>query len=103
RDLLGSFAGLRPLLRSRPVEPSSLSREYRLFNSPCGLLSVAGGKYTTYRHMAEVITDAVLKRLGLPRRRERTSRQPLDGAPREPWPSFRGKTITELQNQGLSE
>jgi glycerol-3-phosphate dehydrogenase len=101
-DILGSFAGLRPLLHSRPAEPSSLSREYRLFDSPGGLLSVAGGKYTTYRHMAEVITDVVLKRLGL-RRREKTSRQLLDGAPREPWANFRERTITELQNQGLSE
>ena len=63
-DVLGSFAGLRPLLRSRPGEPSSLSREFRLFWSPSGLLTAAGGKYTTYRHMAEVITDAVAARLG---------------------------------------
>jgi glycerol-3-phosphate dehydrogenase len=101
-DLLGQFVGLRPLLRSRPAEPSALSREFHVFESPCGLLSVAGGKYTTYRHMAEVITDRVVKHLGL-RRRERTSRQLLDGAPREPWPDFREQKIAELQRQGLSE
>ncbi len=86
-DVLGSFAGLRPLLRARQGEPSSLSREFRLFWSASGLLTVVGGKYTTYRHMAEVITDAVAERLG---RRGRccTANQRLDGAPGVPWPNF---------------
>jgi glycerol-3-phosphate dehydrogenase len=71
-DVLGTFAGLRPLMR--PVRskwpahsylgPSSLSREYRIVESPTGLISVAGGKYTTYRRMAEVITDTITRRLG---------------------------------------
>jgi glycerol-3-phosphate dehydrogenase len=99
-DVLGQFAGLRPLLRARPADPSSLSREFRLFGSPSGLLSVAGGKYTTYRHMAEVTTDAVVARLGL-RRRCRTRRQPLDGAPRQPWPAFRARTVAALEKAGL--
>ncbi len=101
-DLLAHFVGVRPLLRSRPGEPSARSREYRLFASPSGLLSVAGGKYTTYRHMAEVITDAIVTRLGL-HRREHTSRLPLSGTPLEPWPTFRGRTIAGLQREGLSE
>jgi glycerol-3-phosphate dehydrogenase len=86
-DLLGSFAGLRPLLRSRPGEPSSLSREFHVFASRSGLLSVAGGKFTTYRHMAEVITDAVMARLGR-RRRVRTRSFRLDGAPEGDWQEF---------------
>ncbi len=101
-DLLGQFAGLRPLLRSRPGEPSSRSREYRLFASSSGLLSIAGGKYTTYRHMAEVITDTIVERLGL-RRHERTSRLPLHGTPLEPWPRFRERTLAGLQREGLAE
>src|SRR5262249_4044641 len=64
RDILSHFVGLRPLLRARPKEPSARSREFRLFASPSGLLSVAGGKYTTYRHMAEVVTDEVMRRQG---------------------------------------
>jgi glycerol-3-phosphate dehydrogenase len=86
-DVLGSFAGLRPLLRSRPGEPSSLSREFRLFWGQSGLLTAAGGKYTTYRHMAEVITDAIAERLGR-RRRCRTANYRLDGAPAVPWGQF---------------
>ena len=63
-DLLGRFAGVRPLLRASDDNPSSVLREYRLAWSPSGMLTVAGGKYTTYRHMAEVVTDAVVQRLG---------------------------------------
>jgi glycerol-3-phosphate dehydrogenase len=87
-DVLSSFAGLRPLVRSRPGEPSSLSREFRLFRSPSGLLTVAGGKFTTYRRMAEVITDSVAGHLGR-RRSGRTSSFPLDGAPHASWEAFR--------------
>jgi glycerol-3-phosphate dehydrogenase len=100
-DVLGHFAGLRPLLRSRPADPSSRSREFRVFWSPSGLLSVAGGKYTTYRHMAEVITDAVVARLGR-WRHCRTRLQRLDGAPEEPWPLFRARTVAALESAGLS-
>ena len=99
-DVLGHFAGLRPLLGARPADPSSRSREFRVFGSPSGLLSVAGGKYTTYRHMAEVITDTVVKRLGM-RRRCRTRRQLLDGAPEGPWPAFRARTVAALEALGL--
>jgi glycerol-3-phosphate dehydrogenase len=95
KDVLGSFAGLRPLIRARPGEPSALSREFQLHASPSGLLTAAGGKYTTYRHMAEVITDTVVRRLGLSRRC-RTRSFALDGAPRSPWPAFRQAEIESL-------
>jgi glycerol-3-phosphate dehydrogenase len=86
-DLLGSFVGLRPLLRTAPNDPSARTREFRLVASPSGLLTVAGGKYTTFRQMAEVITDAVVRRLGF-RRRCRTRDCRLDGAPDELWDAF---------------
>jgi glycerol-3-phosphate dehydrogenase len=86
-DVLGSFVGLRPLLRTAPNDPSARTREFRLVASPSGLLTVAGGKYTTFRQMAEVVTDEVVRRLGL-RRRCRTRNCRLDGAPDEPWEPF---------------
>jgi glycerol-3-phosphate dehydrogenase len=102
-EVLGSFAGLRPLIRSRPGEPSARSREFRLFWSPSGLLTAAGGKYTTYRHMAEVITDAVAARLGR-RARCRTANYPLDGAPAVPWEEFeRSETKALVTRHGLGE
>jgi glycerol-3-phosphate dehydrogenase len=94
-DVRNSFAGLRPLIRSRPGQPSDLSREFLLHTSPSGLLTVAGGKYTTYRRMAEVITDVVVRRLGLSRRCHTRSFR-LDGAPRQPWPQFRASAIRAL-------
>jgi glycerol-3-phosphate dehydrogenase len=102
-DILGQFAGLRPLLRSRPGQPSSLSREFHLFWSPSGLLTAAGGKYTTYRHMAEVITDAVSVRLGR-QTRCRTANRRLDGAPAVPWKEFERSEVKELAaRHGLAE
>src|SRR5262249_54660730 len=68
---------------------------------PSGLLSVAGGKFTTYRHMAEVITDTVVRRLGA-KREGRTRRQRLDGAPEGPGPAFRDCTVAALGEGGLS-
>src|SRR5262249_30251749 len=97
------FAGLRPLLRSAPGDPSARTREYRLVSSPSGLLTVAGGKYTTYRSMAEAITDEVARRLGV-RARCRTRAFPLDGAPRRPWASFAPSAVAELRaGFGLDE
>jgi glycerol-3-phosphate dehydrogenase len=94
-EVLGRFAGLRPLIGARPGEPSDLSREFRLYKSPSGLLTVAGGKYTTYRHMAEVITNAVVRRLGLSSHcRTRTLR--LDGAPERPWHRFAPAAVAGL-------
>jgi glycerol-3-phosphate dehydrogenase len=102
-DVLGSFAGLRPLVRARPTDPSSLSREFRLFWSPSGLLTAAGGKYTTYRHMAEVITDAVAARLGR-QTRCHTTNYALDGAPAVPWPEFEeAETKALASRHGLKE
>src|SRR5262245_49350145 len=96
--VFGSFAGLRPLIRARTGEPSDLSREFQIHTSPSGLLTVAGGKYTTYRHMAEVITDTVVRRLGLSRRcRTRSFR--LDGAPQEPWEQFAIRTVASLTSR----
>jgi len=96
KDVLNHFVGVRPLIRAKPGEPSSLTREFRLFWSKHGLLSVAGGKYTTYRNMAEIITDETMKRFRMGRPC-RTRKQPLDGAPREPWADFEQRWLAQLQ------
>jgi glycerol-3-phosphate dehydrogenase len=101
-DVLGRFVGARPLLGARPGEPSDRSREHRLMWSPSGLLTVAGGKYTTYRSMAETTVDAVVHRLGL-RRRCRTRQFRLDGAPRESWTQYApAATAMLIARHGLS-
>ncbi len=67
------------------------------------MLTAAGGKYTTYRHMAEVITDAIVSRLGR-RARCRTANHPLDGAPPVPWAEFAATETRALaRRHGLAE
>lgn len=60
-DICSTFAGLRPLVsEGRGGDPSAVSREHRIWQDPSGLFSIAGGKYTTYRVMAEHTVDKVL-------------------------------------------
>lgn len=58
-DVLATWAGLRPLIREEG-KPSEVSRDYEIEISDSGLVSIAGGKLTTYRHMAESLLDKVL-------------------------------------------
>jgi len=63
-DVESSWAGLRPLVYQEGKSPSEVSRKDEIFVSPSGLITIAGGKLTGYRHMAETIVDVVAKRLG---------------------------------------
>jgi glycerol-3-phosphate dehydrogenase len=62
-DIEGVYAGLRPLLYGESDATSRLSREHAVSRSPSGLITVAGGKYTTYRVMAKDAVDAAARRL----------------------------------------
>ena len=79
-DISGVYAGLRPLLSGEQEETSQLSREHALSRSPRGMVSVAGGKYTTYRVMARDAVDAAVRDLGRHTPRCVTDRIPLIGA-----------------------
>jgi glycerol-3-phosphate dehydrogenase len=63
-DISGVYAGLRPLLSGEQEDTSQLSREHAISHSPRGMVSVAGGKYTTYRVMARDAVDAAAEDLG---------------------------------------
>ena len=56
-DVLSSYAGLRPLLVDGAEVPSKASREHHLFESGSGLITITGGKLTTYRLMAKQVVD----------------------------------------------
>jgi glycerol-3-phosphate dehydrogenase len=58
-DVESSWAGLRPLIQQEGKDPSEISRRDEIFVSPSGLLSIAGGKLTGYRKMAETVVDKV--------------------------------------------
>ena len=59
-DIEGVYAGLRPLLAGESEETSKLSREHAVARVVPGLISIAGGKYTTYRVMAADAVDAAV-------------------------------------------
>ncbi len=62
KDIESSWAGLRPLIHEEGKAASELSRKDEIFESPSGLISIAGGKLTGYRKMAERVVDLVVKR-----------------------------------------
>lgn len=74
-DIVGSFAGHRPLLDSEGTT-ADLSRKHAVLTSPNGVVTVVGGKLTTYRQMAEDAVDAT----GLTSAACRTRSLPLLGA-----------------------
>jgi glycerol-3-phosphate dehydrogenase len=79
-DVLGTWAGLRPLLRTATNDRTAdLSRRHAVRRSESGLVTVTGGKLTTYRRMAADTVDEVDAILGK-RRRCRTKRIKLVGA-----------------------
>ena len=79
-DVLGTWAGLRPLVKSASsARTADLSRRHLVARSDSGVLSVMGGKLTTYRRMASDAVDAVVKIVGKGGR-SRTARLPLHGA-----------------------
>ena len=78
-DVVAAFAGQRPLVAESPGAASKVSREHRLFESASGLLSIGGGKYTTYRAVAAEVAERVTERLGNGKGRTLTHRIPLPG------------------------
>lgn len=80
-EVVSVFAGYRPLIhRGSGRSSAELSRSHVLLEYPNGLVSILGGKLTTYRRMAEETVDRVAARLGRPRVRV-TGRLPLIGTP----------------------
>lgn len=82
-DVIGRFAGLRPLVSSSTsAATADVSRRHLLLDEPGRPITIAGGKLTTYRRMAEDTVDAVIARLGEEPRECHTATIPLVGAAR---------------------
>ena len=68
-DVLSVFAGVRPLVRSGDSRiTAALSRDHTIHIDSSGLMTTAGGKWTTYRHMAEATVDQAVDLARLPER-----------------------------------
>ncbi|QZY29051.1 glycerol-3-phosphate dehydrogenase/oxidase [Nocardioides coralli] len=79
-DVVGAFAGLRPLLDGGDGATADLSRRHAVLTSRTGMVTVVGGKLTTYRRMAEDAVDRVVAEHGLAAGPCRTRSLPLAGA-----------------------
>jgi glycerol-3-phosphate dehydrogenase len=86
RDILGAFAGVRPLARSRfsGAGTGRVSRRHRIVDGGRGVLTVVGGKYTTYRAVARQVLDRIA-----PGRPCLTHRRPLHGGEAGGWEAYR--------------
>jgi glycerol-3-phosphate dehydrogenase len=85
-DVIATWAGLRPLIRQEGASESSVSREHEIHIGPEGLITIAGGKLTTYRRMGGEVISKALQMMQLTGqvpehiRDARTGRDPLPGA-----------------------
>ena len=82
-DIESSWAGVRPLILEEGKDPSEISRKDEVWEGKSGLLTIAGGKLTGYRHMALEIVDLLSKRLkseyGLKFKKCETKNLPISG------------------------
>jgi glycerol-3-phosphate dehydrogenase len=91
-DIISAWSGLRPLLRpDDPRHPSNVSREHKIVEGPAALISVVGGKLTTYRSMAAETVNLVVDEL---RKQYNTPTPPPAPTDREPLP---GCEVSDLQ------
>ncbi len=84
RDVVSAWSGVRPLVGDEGKKASDISRRDELWTGPTGVLSIAGGKLTAYRRMAERVVDHVQDARGQKRQASRTADEPLvggEGAP----------------------
>jgi glycerol-3-phosphate dehydrogenase len=82
-DVLSVFAGLRPLAAPKKGESSTkeISRSHKIIRSPSGLITITGGKWTTYRRMAEDTVNAAMEVANLKIRTCATQHLKIHGAP----------------------
>ncbi|PCI99183.1 MAG: glycerol-3-phosphate dehydrogenase [Flavobacteriales bacterium] len=60
-DVIGAWSGVRPLIHQKDKKPSEISRKYEIYKDASGLLTIAGGKLTGYRKMAEKVVNLSIK------------------------------------------
>lgn len=78
-DVRSVFVGLRPLVKQADAKNTkSISREHTILTDDSGLVTITGGKWTTYRSMAEEVVDVVVKQHGLKAGPSKTANLKLD-------------------------
>ena len=98
-DVVGVYAGLRPLLAGESDQTSKLSREHLVGHPVPGLVVVAGGKYTTYRVMAKDAVDEAVRAMDVVATGCVTDRVPLVGA--DGWSALWNRRHVLAEESGL--
>ena len=83
-DVIGAYAGLRPLIDTGEGRTADVSREHAVVEGPSGVISIIGGKLTEYRYMAQDVLDRAIGLRHLHAADCRTRDLPLIGAPANP-------------------
>jgi len=78
-DVTAAWSGVRPLIAEAGKSAGEISRKDEIWIGPKGVVTIAGGKLSAYRAMAERITDLILQHLGRPSTPSRTATTPLPG------------------------
>ncbi|SDB97780.1 glycerol-3-phosphate dehydrogenase [Melghirimyces thermohalophilus] len=109
-DVESGWAGLRPLIHEEGKSPSELSRKDEIFDSQTGLITIAGGKLTGFRKMAERVVDVVNRRLDKAGVHSftpcRTDQLPITGGDDlggDGFVQFKEKWVKQLKEGGLTE
>lgn len=98
KDIESNWAGLRPLIHEDGKNPSELSRKDEIFVSKSGLISIAGGKLTGYRKMAQRTLDVVIKTMS-DKRKDRFSKPYTEKIPLTSSPLADTKAVKSYLNQ----
>ena len=102
-EILSVWSGLRPLVRKNGGKTSQLSRDHTVLVSPAGMVTITGGKWTTYRRMGQDTIDRAIEVASLPQRSSQTLDLKLHGwtdssfADAPEWERVYGSDLPELQ------
>jgi glycerol-3-phosphate dehydrogenase len=100
-DVLATWAGVRPLIAEEGKTTRDTSREDEVWHGPEGLVTIAGGKLTTYRRMGGRVIDALRRDLGNPPGEDRTTEVPLPGRPDGNAQAFVSERLERIQREGV--
>ncbi|MBE3568752.1 MAG: FAD-dependent oxidoreductase [Bacillales bacterium] len=110
KDIESSWAGVRPLIYEEGKDPSEISRKDEVWKGESGLITIAGGKLTGYRKMAETVVDLVAKELASEEGKTfkpcQTRYLPISGGDvggSDNWPIFVTQMAKKAAQYGLEE
>lgn len=105
-DIVSAYAGFRPLIADDAPTGYKVSREHQILNTAPGFFTIAGGKLTTWRSMAEEMVDELARYLGRehglpvpPGRRRQTTGRTLPGSDIDDWHAYLADVVVNLGDQ----